>query len=737
MNISRLIKFLMVVFGVLAVSNIAFTLLASQANDRLEYAITQRLALNMAARDLLNVSDDLTRWARAYAVTGNPQELQNFMNELDVVQRKEAAEAVFVQYNAPQNEMDLIQQATYHSNALVELEEQAFLAVSQGNSGLAIAIMFGEAYEAGRVPILQTLDELSRAVDVRTLEYRDSAFTTASLFEIFSIAVAVIFAIVSILGVFVILHKLAPIRDLMKLVENVSDGNFNVNTKQNFAMDEIGVITKDVYNLVDVIKNMIADIRQFTHKAVVDGDLDARIETWKYMGGYKEMLEELNKFADSNSADLHVLLGVLDNINQGDFNVNVARLPGKKIIINEKADALMKNLNGVTVEIGAMIDAATVKGDLHFHIDNSKYTGGWSEIMIGLNHIAESVDRPIVEIRNAMTALDNGIFDVKVTGNYAGDFLEIKKSVNSTITGLYQYIHEIDDCLSAVAGGNLTRRMNPEMDFTGDFERIRQSIDLIVNTLHKTISEISTASSQVLAGSKQISTSATNLAIGAQEQASSVEELNTAIEMINLQTQQNVAHAFEANKLSNKSTANANAGSEAMKQMLTAMSHIKESSSDIHKIIQVIQDIAFQTNLLSLNAAVEAARAGEHGKGFSVVAEEVRSLAGRSQTAAVETTGLIQASIDRVEIGAQIAESTSGSLDTIVQNANEVLEIINSIHDASKEQSDAIGQVSNGLSNISQVVQDNSAVSEEAAAASEELYSQAEMLQELVAGFKL
>jgi len=194
---------------------------------------------------------------------------------------------------------------------------------------------------------------------------------------------------------------------------------------------------------------------------------------------------------------------------------------------------------------------------------------------------------------------------------------------------------------------------------------------------------------------------------------------------------------MEASEISNKSTANAHEGNTSMKEMLAAMSQIKDSSGEISKVINAIQEIAFQTNLLALNASVEAARAGEQGKGFSVVAEEVRSLAVRSQTSVTETTGLIEKSNSRVESGANIAEATSKSLDMIVKNAAEVSGLIGNISIASKEQAEAIAQISEGLSQISRVTQNNSAVSEETATASEELNSQAEMLQKLVAFFKL
>ena len=569
---------------------------------------------------------------------------------------------------------------------------------------------------------------------VQTISEDLTAFTNQNLWLlILFAAIGVIIGIIIALVIYSMVTK--PIKEMVSILDNVSNGNFNLNTKSDLAKDELGQMTHDIYTLVNIVKSILDDARSFIHETIVNGNLDLRMDTGKYKGSYKELVEELNKFADSTDSDLFTLLSVLDSINQGNFHVDVAKLPGQKIILNEKVDELMANLRSVGNEVNLMIDAAVVKGDLHFKVDENKYKGDWCKIMIGLNNIAEAVDRPIVEIRNSMAALNAGKFDTLVDGDYTGDFLAIKNDVNQMIASMSAYIGEIDDCLSSVAKGDLTRHV--KMEFEGEFNQIKQSIDHIVKTMNRTMSEISVASNQVLSGAMQISNNAVSLANGAQEQAGSVEELNASIDLINQQTKQNADNAFEANDLSIKSSANAKEGNESMNQMLLAMEQIKASSSDISKIIKVIQDIAFQTNLLSLNAAVEAARAGEQGKGFSVVAEEVRNLANRSQKAAIETTGLIEDSITRVESGSSIAKSTSESLDIIVKNAAGVLEIINSISEASKEQMRAIEQVGSGLSQISHVVQSNSAVSEETAAASEELTSQAEMLQQLVAFFKL
>ncbi|MCL1883980.1 MAG: methyl-accepting chemotaxis protein [Defluviitaleaceae bacterium] len=611
------------------------------------------------------------------------------------------------------------------------------------------ANLFGRDYSAVYLPMLDTdgnvIGTIFMGLPLEAINQQ--LFTT--ILSIVAISAAGIF--IAIVLMYLLISKITkPISTLTSTIEDVAAGNLNINMSTKVGNDEIGIMTKDVYDLVGIIKGMVEDLNNAYHEYMKLGNIHFTIDDTKYQNAFKEMIVRVNTLMSQNTTDILSLASVLDNIIKGDFNdsLNEADWTGDWVALPNAVNGLTSNLREVSGEINAMIEAAADKGDLSFRIDTSAHLGDWQKIMIGLNHISEAVDKPFKTILYAMEEMKAGNFDLQSLDNnvrskgadpdatsYNGSFKTIVSAFDETITEVSTYIAEITKNLSEVSSGNLTTNIN--RNYLGSFAPIKDSLNNITSTLNKTMSEIASSSEQVLSGAKQISTSAQDLANGAQEQASSVEELNATIDVINQQTRQNAVSASEASELSAKSTTNAQEGNDAMKQMLVAMTQIKESSGDISKIIKVIQDIAFQTNLLALNAAVEAARAGEHGKGFAVVAEEVRSLAGRSQESATETTGLIETSINRVDSGSDIAETTATSLNAIVINAAEVSKIINNIAEASNEQAEAIGQVSTGLSQISGVVQSNSAVSEEAAAASQELTAQAELLQQLVSYFKL
>ena len=535
---------------------------------------------------------------------------------------------------------------------------------------------------------------------------------------------------------YIIIRSLRPIDNLAKGVKEVSAGKLNINLDtSSSSTDEIGMLTKDVLSLVGVIKNIVDDVTKMDYEFNTAGDIDYRIDINKYQNSFRDMTSGINTLLEDQVRRISGIITILNKINDGDFNTQIENMPGKQMILPQTLRAVIANLQAVSAEVNAMINSATVKGELDFKIDESKYKGDWREIMAGLNKVASAVDAPLTEIGDVVGRLSKGDFSTKVTGDYKGDFLKIRETVNKTIDILSAYIAEMSQKLAAISDGDLT--ISIQREYIGHFAEIRNSINHISKTLHSTMSEISTAADQVLSGAQQISSSAMDLAHGATTQAGSIETLNASVGMISQQTQKNAESANDANELSRKSTDNARQGNDAMNQTLDAMQGIKDASGNITKIIKAIQDIAFQTNLLALNAAVEAARAGEHGKGFSVVAEEVRSLAARSQTAASETTELIENSNSRVEMGSTIAQSTAKSLDTIVENARKVQEIVSDISSASQNQAEAIMQVSVGLAQISDIVQNNSAVSEEAAATSQELNSQAEVLQKLVGYFKL
>jgi methyl-accepting chemotaxis protein len=266
---------------------------------------------------------------------------------------------------------------------------------------------------------------------------------------------------------------------------------------------------------------------------------------------------------------------------------------------------------------------------------------------------------------------------------------------------------------------------------------LANSFNKMLGSLNELLSQVNANVEQVGLGANQVSEASQSLSQGATEQASSLEEITSSIQEISSQTKLNAENAINANALAKKSVENAENGNRQMEELVESMESINKSSDEIKKVVKVIDDIAFQINLLALNANVEAARAGKYGKGFAVVADEVRNLAVKSGKAVRETTQMVEESISNIKTGVGIVDVTAKQLEEIVGGAGKVADLVEEIAHASKEQSQGLEQINVALGQIDQVTQANTANAEESASSAEELSSQATQLREMVKQFKL
>jgi len=291
------------------------------------------------------------------------------------------------------------------------------------------------------------------------------------------------------------------------------------------------------------------------------------------------------------------------------------------------------------------------------------------------------------------------------------------------------------DLTSEIARGNLYTDISIERK--DELGELFEALDLMQAKLTEVIQGIRNGANEVRNSSEQVGQGNIELSQRTQEQASSLEEIASSMEEMTGTVNQSADNADQASHLAQKTREEAENGRQIVGKAISAMNVIKESSAKISDIIGVIDEIAFQTNLLALNAAVEAARAGEHGRGFAVVASEVRNLAGRCTSAAKEIKELIHDSVDKVNDGTRLVNSSGEALEEIVLEVKKVSDIVAEIATASREQSAGINQVNKALLQLDEMTQQNASLVEEAAAASESMGQQAKDLSELVSYFKL
>ena len=343
---------------------------------------------------------------------------------------------------------------------------------------------------------------------------------------------------------------------------------------------------------------------------------------------------------------------------------------------------------------------------------------------------------PLESINGKILDMSEGKLSGAPVEVYTGDELQtLAEAVNKMASYTGGIIKDIEAVAAKLAAEDLTAE--PNAVYVGDYLPIQQALLGIVNSTSGVIRQIEASSRLVDDGSGKMSDNSTTLSQAATEQAATVEELNASIVEISSNISANADSAAKAKNLADDCRTIVDQGNVKMKDMLKAMEEINETSDQIANIIKTIEDISFQTNILSLNASIEAARAGEAGKGFAVVAGDVGQLAGKTAEAAKNTTALIKTSLAAVENGTVMANATAKMLDKIVKETEDTAQVIDQIAEASQEQADSVKQILVAMDQISTSIQMTSGSSAECAASAEELSGQAHVLLEMVRRFKL
>lgn len=349
--------------------------------------------------------------------------------------------------------------------------------------------------------------------------------------------------------------------------------------------------------------------------------------------------------------------------------------------------------------------------------------------------VTKQLVEPIYDIKGATDKLREGILNVKISCESKDEFGELAVNFNDSCETLHNIVTDVGSLLNQMAQGDFN--IEAKKEYVGEFTEVLQSIQKMNYDLNNTLKNINEASVQVALGSGQLAEGAQLLAEGATEQASTIEELTATIENVSKLAQDSAARAENTYYMVEDAEKKAERSQEELKELTNAMERINSTSMEIQNIIASIEDIASQTNLLSLNASIEAARAGEAGRGFSVVADQIRKLAADSSQAAVNTKELIEKSLMEIGKGNDITNKTVYALNEILDIMKSFSSTIKGASMLSNNQAELLKQVEAEVEQISEVVQNNSSAAQETSATSEELLAQSENLRKLVEQFKL
>ncbi|MBP1562867.1 MAG: hypothetical protein J6C38_04045 [Oscillospiraceae bacterium] len=434
-------------------------------------------------------------------------------------------------------------------------------------------------------------------------------------------------------------------------------------------------------------------------------------------------------------------------VNNESVFTNVSTIPAYTEKVEPETLVFKNDYDGVKRAIGSV--QLSNGWTLGYAIDFGTYTSGITTLMVlqlvimivaillvaGLCAvIVKRCLKPVDSLNAAAENMAKGNLSYELSYHGNDSVGTLCENLAETNKALKSYVDDISANLSRMKDGDFN--VNFGADYVGDFAPIKDSIDQISKSIGSVIDGISSASERVNESARGVSGSAASLASGAREQTETVSEMSEIADKFMTLTKENGDSAEKALFFSNQTGEAVAASNESMKELLASMSQITEMSVQIEKIIKTIDDIAFQTNILALNASIEAARAGAAGKGFAVVADEVRNLASKSAEAVQGTTELITSTAEAIEKGSNIANETAASLEAVTEKSKEVDLLVARISEVCGEQTREVAAINEKIGVISSVAQRNSETAQESSSSSDELNTQAKILEEMLEKFK-
>ncbi|MDR0295187.1 MAG: methyl-accepting chemotaxis protein, partial [Prevotellaceae bacterium] len=550
------------------------------------------------------------------------------------------------------------------------------------------------------------------------------------------VAAAVIF-------ILIVIRFLNPLEGLVKIARELANGNTAANIKIK-GNDEIGKISMSIFEIAKSL-NTLRDDFEKAEKTIGEGNVMFRIENDNLNGVFGEILDGFNNVKNEFVEFLEHITEPVIIINS-DNKVLYANRIIRQITQTEdkKIEGLFVDdfLNGnvsdheytkKTFATGKVHKETMIRlqfnsnqvFDFEYNCIPVKYRSKTAAVMIlltNLTHIKQMQHRnekrnnfhveQFSKLTKILTeAFSKGHLDMSIpkitdydedTADIAEEFNAVSGVLGSSISFVGAYIQEIQKTLHSMSNKDFSRKIVRE--HAGDFGKIEDSIEVILSNMNQFFHELSGSALQVQMGANAIANASQEASASFNEQLEFVSEVNEQVYNINEEISESLQNAQIAANLSSMAKSDAQGGNSHMADMLAAMDDIRISTDTIAGIIKTIQDVAFQTNLLALNASVEAARAGEHGKGFSVVAEAVRTLAIKAASAAEESGDIILASKDKVNTGVKIAQETADSLNKIVSGVENIDLIIEKIAASSTRQSSAIGNIKEGTAKINDMI---------------------------------